>query len=129
KQPLSEAMTFLSNYTALNIVVDPKGLGDEGLSNAAPVSLMVNNVSIKTALKLMLRPLGLTYKVEDEVVLITSPQATAAETITRPYYVADLMMPPNKGGQNRLPPDAMNPEPQGELKGPNIPARHTHGGN
>ena len=76
KQPLSEAITFLQNYTGLNIVLDPKALGDEGLTSAAPVSLTVNNIQLKTALKLLLRPLGLTYKVEDEVLLITSPQAT-----------------------------------------------------
>ena len=76
KQPLSEAITFLQNYTGLNIVLDPKALSDEGLTSAAPVSLTVNNVQIKTALKLLLRPLGLTYKAEDEVLLITSPQAS-----------------------------------------------------
>src|SRR3974377_410928 len=72
KQPLSEAITFLQNYTGLNIVLDPKALSDEGLTSASPVSLTVNNVQIKTALKLLLRPLGLTYKAEDEVLLITS---------------------------------------------------------
>ena len=42
----------------------------------------------------MLRPLGLTYKVEDEVLLITSPQASMASTYSKPYYVGDLIMPP-----------------------------------
>ena len=37
KQPLSEAITFLQNYTGLNIVLDPKALSDEGLTSAAPV--------------------------------------------------------------------------------------------
>ena len=81
KQPLSEAITFLQNYTGLNIVLDPKALSDEGLTSAAPVSLTVNNVQIKTALKLLLRPLGLTYKVEDEVLLITSPQASTSPDV------------------------------------------------
>src|SRR5262249_5531547 len=122
KQPLSEVVTFLQNYSGLNIVLDPKGLAEEGLSSSSPVTLQVNNVSMKTALKLLLRPLGLTYKPEDEVVLITSPQATAAETITKTYYVGDLMMPPNKPGQNLLPHNIMNPEPKGELSGqPNYP--------
>ena len=30
KQPLCEAITFLQNYTGLNIVLDPKALSDEG---------------------------------------------------------------------------------------------------
>ncbi len=43
KQPLSEAVTFLQNYTGLNIVLDPKALGEEGLTSSSPVSLPVNS--------------------------------------------------------------------------------------
>ena len=103
KQPLSEAITFLTNYTGLNIVLDPKALADEGLSNASPVSLVVNHVKLKTALKLLLQPLGLTYKLEDDVILITSPMATQAQTITQTYYVGDLIMPPDRAPQNLMP--------------------------
>ena len=99
KQPLSEAITFLQNYTGLNVVLDPKALNDEGLTSATPVSLTVNNVQLKTALKLLLRPLGLTYRVEDEVLLITSPGSTA-QMFPKTYYVADLIMPANRGQQN-----------------------------
>ena len=102
KQPLSETITFLHNYTGMNVVLDPKALSDEGLTSAAPVSLTVNNVQLKTALKLLLRPLGLTYKVEDEVLLITSPQASTDQMIPRTYYVGDLIMPVNKSQQNPL---------------------------
>src|SRR5205823_4818253 len=49
------------------------------------------------ALKLMLKPLGLTYTVQDEVLLITSPQANLGSTITRTYPVADLVIPPRHG--------------------------------
>ena len=34
KQPLSEAIDFLQNYTGLNIVLDPKAPDDEGLTSA-----------------------------------------------------------------------------------------------
>ena len=40
KQPLSEAIAFLQNYTGLNIVLDPKALNDEGLTSASPVTLL-----------------------------------------------------------------------------------------
>ena len=111
KQPLSEAVTFLQNYTGLNIVLDPKALGEEGLSSASPVSLVLNKVRLRTALKLMLQPLGLTYKLEDDVILITSPQATQAQTYPKTYYVGDLVMPPDRGPVNVLPDKMMNPEP------------------
>jgi type II secretory pathway component GspD/PulD (secretin) len=102
KQPLSEAIAFLQNYTGLNVVLDPKALSDEGLTSAAPVSLTVNNVQLKTALKLLLRPLGLTYKVEDEVLLITSPQASTAQMYPQTYYVGDLIMPVNRAQHTPL---------------------------
>ena len=58
----------------------------------------------------MLQPLGLTYKLEDDVILITSPQATQAQTITQTYYVGDLVMPPDHGPQNLLPDKIFNRE-------------------
>ena len=120
KQPLSEAITFLQNYTGLNIVLDTKALSDEGMTTASPVSLSLSNpVQIKTALKLLLRPLGLTYRVDDEVLLITSPQANNAQTYTKPYYVGDLIMPANKGVQdptqpsNKIPANQVQPGQNG----------------
>ncbi|WP_246196174.1 type II secretory pathway, component PulD [Aquisphaera giovannonii] len=102
QRPLSEAITFIQNYTGLNVVLDPKALSDEGLTSAAPVSLTVNNVSLKTALKLMLRPLGLVHKVDDEVLLITSPQATPNQMYAQTYYVGDLIMPASKAGDGQF---------------------------
>ena len=102
KQPLGEAIAFLQNYTGLNIVLDPKAVQEEGLTSASPVDLVANNIRLKTALKLMLQPLGLTYKVEDDVLLITSPQATQEQTFSKPYYVGDLIMPPGKTPNNPL---------------------------
>ena len=57
-QSLDEAMTFLRNYTGLNVVLDPKALSEEGLSKDSKVNLQVNSIKLKTALKFLLRPLG-----------------------------------------------------------------------
>ena len=100
KQPLKEAIDFLANYTGLNLVLDPKALSDAEVSYATPVTLTASNIQLKTALKLMLRPLGLTYKVEDEVLMITSPQTSLTETYSKPYYVGDLILPPGKNTTN-----------------------------
>ena len=132
----SEAIAFLQNYTGLNIVLDPKALDDEGVTSASPVTLAVNNIRLKTVLKLMLKPLGLTYKVEDEVLLITSPQATQShDDLARPYYVGDLVMPPDKRRSNLLPVDESRPTPQPDPTQPGrarrrpspMPQRHAVG--
>jgi RNA polymerase sigma factor (sigma-70 family) len=94
KQPLGEAITLLQKYTGLNIVLDPRALSDANISSAVPVSLAAKNIHLETALKLLLKPLRLTYKLEDEVVLITSSEALEAERmVVRTYGVGDLIQP------------------------------------
>jgi general secretion pathway protein D len=41
----------------------------------------------------VLSPLGLSYVIQNEVLRITSEQTRDANTYTRVYYVADLVMP------------------------------------
>jgi len=94
KLPLADAIRFLQNYTGLNIVLDTKALTDENITSASPVDLHVTNLRLKSALRLILRPLGLTYKAEDEVLLITNPQSSMTSTYAKTYYVGDLVMPP-----------------------------------
>ena len=95
-QTLGEAISFVQNYTGLNVILDPKALNDEGLSRDSKVSLTANSIRLKTALKFMLRPLGLTYKVEDDVLLITSPLTSKDKTYSWTYPVADLVISPQK---------------------------------
>ena len=95
KQPITEAVSFLENYTGLNIEIDPKALAEEGFTPETPVSLSVNKIKLRKALELLLRPLNLTYTIDDEVILITSPQSGAAKTYSKIYYVGDLVKPAN----------------------------------
>jgi hypothetical protein len=94
KQSLGEAIQFIQNYTGLNVVLDQKALSDENITSASPVDLHLNGMKLKNVLKQMLRPMGLTYKVEDEVLLITNPQASLSSVYPKSYYVGDLIMTP-----------------------------------
>jgi type II secretory pathway component GspD/PulD (secretin) len=96
KTPLGEAISFLANYTGLNIVLDPKAMQDESLTSATPVDLHLNKTRLKNVLKVMLKPLNLTFKAEDGLLMITSPQASMSSTYAHTYYVGDLIMPVNK---------------------------------
>ncbi len=93
---LGEAIAFIQNYTGLNVVLDSKALNDEGLSRDSKVNLQANSIKLKSALKFMLRPLNLTYKSDDDVLMITSPQAMRDKTHSWTYPVADLVISPNK---------------------------------
>jgi type II secretory pathway component GspD/PulD (secretin) len=96
KQSLGEAIDYIANFTGLNIVIDPSALAEEGLTLNQPVTLKLNGVKLKQALQYLLGPLHLTYQLDDEVVLITSPDASRLKTFVKTYNVADLVMPPGQ---------------------------------
>jgi general secretion pathway protein D len=92
--PLSEVMDGLSKLAGINIHLDSRGLGQEGVQPDTPVTLNLGQeVSLKSALKLILDPLHLTYMIKDEVLKITSEQIRDGELETRVYNVADLVIP------------------------------------
>ena len=121
KQPLSEAVEFIRNYTGVNVVLDSKALSDEGLTSASPVTMNLANVQLRTALKLMLQPLGLTYKPYEGVLLITSPQASSQQTYPFTYYVGDLMTVTNNANATPSGMPNLKGGPQVDANGQVIP--------
>jgi RNA polymerase sigma factor (sigma-70 family) len=85
--PFFEAITFLVSRTGLNFALDPRAL--ERVGKDARVSLVAENISLDSALKLLLRPLGLTHSVVDGVVLITASPGEVRVALQ--YYVGDLV--------------------------------------
>ena len=65
----------LSQLAGVNIHLDPRGLSQEGVRSDTPVTLnLPQEISLKSALTLILEPLHLTYTIKDEVLKITSEQ-------------------------------------------------------
>lgn len=92
--PLSQVMDGLSALTGINIHLDPRGLSQEGVHSDTPVTVNLNKeVSLKSALNLILEPLHLSYVVKDEVLKITSEQLRDGEIYAKIYNVADLVIP------------------------------------
>lgn len=91
--PLSDVIDFLRDATGVNIVVDWPGLEMAGITTNTPVSLRLEGVRFRSALNLLVRQLGLTYTIRDDVLLITTPLRDQGRLITRVYDVADLVVP------------------------------------
>ncbi|HTU24300.1 MAG TPA: hypothetical protein VMF30_02810, partial [Pirellulales bacterium] len=92
--PLNEVLHQLARLAAINLHLDPKGLAEEGILPDTPVNIdLSQEVSLKSALKLILEPLHLSYVIKDEVLKITSEQLKDGEVITKTYNVADLVIP------------------------------------
>ena len=98
--PLEEALNYLEDLHHIEIWMDKQALQDEGVNSDQQVNLVLSGISLRSALRLMLEPLGLTYLIEDEVMKITTQAKADEKMSTRVYPVADLVVPiqPPQGG-------------------------------
>ena len=88
--PLEEIVAFLQDEYDLEIQFDNRALDDLGESTDVAITLNVRNVTLRSALKLMLRDLDLCFVAEDEYLLITSIDEASSRLRTAVYPVGDL---------------------------------------
>lgn len=102
--PLSEVVDGLSELAGINIHLDPRGLSQEGVESSTLITINLSReISLESALNLILEPLHLSYVVKDEVLKITSEQLRDGETYSKVYNVADLVIPiPNFVPNNNI---------------------------
>ncbi len=94
KQPLGNVLNHLAQLSEINVYLDPQGFSEENVSTDQPVTIhLQNEISLKSALNLILSPYHLSYVIKDEVLKITSEDYRDQETYTATYQVADLVIP------------------------------------
>ena len=100
--PLRDVIAQIQDSQGIPVQIDAKALEDAGLDLEAPVTRNVSGISLRSALRLLLGDLDLTYLIKDEVLLITTKDKAAENLVVKVYPVADLVMPVN-------PSSGMNP--------------------
>jgi hypothetical protein len=93
EQPLGDVVAFLEDRHKIEIQLDTTALDTAGVTTDTPVTIDVEGISLKSALRLMLKSIELTYTVRDEVLLITTTEEVEQELVTKVYPVADLVVP------------------------------------
>lgn len=83
--PLVEAIRTMSDDLGIRIMIAGPRLEEIGLSTEEPITIELENVSLRSFLRLTLQPLGLTYAVQDEVLLVTSTEAAQSNPDLRFY--------------------------------------------
>jgi type II secretory pathway component GspD/PulD (secretin) len=91
--PLGRAIDDLASLTNMNIVPDVAALKEHGISLTQPLTLKVENISLKSALNLLLKQAHLTYMIKDQVLQITTPDQAIGKYVRKVYPVADLVIP------------------------------------
>ena len=93
-RPLSEVMDMLSELAGVPIVLDPTGMAAEGVTSDTPITIrLTQQISLRSALNLILSPLRLSYVIQDEVLRVTSEQTRSSNVFFKVYNVADLVIP------------------------------------
>ena len=89
--PLNSVLQVIAEEYDLPIQFDQGALEASAVSPDIEVSVNLRNISLRSALELMLRQQeGMTYTVDHEVLLITSKDAAAADMEVRIYRIDDL---------------------------------------
>lgn len=108
--PLADVIKKIQAIADINIVLDAQGLEDEAAHSNSLVSIDVDNISVKSALNLVLSRYNLSYMIGDEVLKITSRMRQQGELIVATYSVADLVVPiPDASNQMVDPFNSTNP--------------------
>ena len=91
EEPLENVVNFLQTEYEIPIQVDGHALEDAALTSDEPVTINLHNISLRAALRLMLKQLNLTYMICDEVLLITTPDRAEEVLSVCVYDVRDLI--------------------------------------
>ncbi|MBN2579112.1 MAG: hypothetical protein JXB10_08985 [Pirellulales bacterium] len=93
--PLTAVVKDLQGKLLVSVQLDQRALNELAVSVDSPITFSATEISAKSALNLMLRDWGLTWTIENEVLMITSPQDAESpdRLLTRLYDVADLVTP------------------------------------
>ena len=93
-RPLNEVVADLSKVTGVPMVMNQRAMEAVRALPDTPVTLELRDqIELKSALNLILKPLELDYEIANEVLQITSAEAKRANVVTVVYKVADLVTP------------------------------------
>lgn len=88
--PLQDVVDYLEDLHGIEIQIDQRVLEDQGIGTDTPITRNLKGITLRSALRLMLRELKLTYFVWDEVLLITTPEASEKHVYVQAYDVEPL---------------------------------------
>jgi type II secretory pathway component GspD/PulD (secretin)/tetratricopeptide (TPR) repeat protein len=91
--PLQKVIDDLSALTGVNIIADKTALEEHSIRLDEPLSLKVSDISLKSALNILLKQAHLTYVIKDQVLQVTTEDYAIGSRHQVIYPVADLVIP------------------------------------
>lgn len=99
--PLAEVARSVSKSSGIDVKLDTRALADVGLGPDVPMTLSVREISLRSALELMLGQQDLTYLIHEEMLYITTQEEPSTEwhPTLGLYPVGDLARRRDRLGQ------------------------------
>jgi hypothetical protein len=91
KRPLSDAIDYFSQKHAIEILLDSKALGEAMVDTDTPITQKLKNITLRSALRLLLMQFDSTFFVGDGYLMITSKTEAAKKLSCKIYPVHDLV--------------------------------------
>ncbi len=101
EMPLQDVVDYLKDYHGIEIQLDKKAMDDVGIGSDTPITKNLKGITLRSALRLLLKEKGLTYVIQDEMLLITTPEEADNHLETTIYPVGDLVLPPNSTAETQ----------------------------
>src|SRR5262249_29782654 len=89
---LTQVIDDRNNISGANVVTDTSSLEESGILMDKPLTLKVENISLKSALNLLFQQVHLTYVIKNEVLEITTEDNAKGKLKRVTYPVADLVV-------------------------------------
>lgn len=86
-EPLSSAVSYLQELHGLQMTFDTLAFDEAGMSSDQAVNLHAQGVTLRSALNMMTRQLGMAYTLRDEMIVITSPDDARENLQVRVYHL------------------------------------------
>src|SRR5690606_36203616 len=82
------------------IVLDARALDGVGIGADTPITALIEGVTLRSALRLMLEELALTFVARDDVLLITTCEEAETRLSATAFVVRDLIDAPYRGDRD-----------------------------
>jgi hypothetical protein len=89
--PLQDVLTQISDDYGIPIQLDKTALEEAGIGTDSQVTVTLHNISFRSALRLMLRTVQLTWIIRDEVLMVTTKESAEKQIDTCVYNVQGLV--------------------------------------
>jgi hypothetical protein len=89
--PLQDVVDYLKDYHKIEIQLDKKALDDAGIGTDTPITRNLRGITLKSALRLMLREYNMASVVTNQVLMLTTDEVASKMLEICVYNVADLL--------------------------------------